>query len=116
MWSGVNQTIHAIVTGRIIIDGYEANVGIKLNNFVYNVISAWYNEDKAEYLSFQPTTAPAPASIVDGITYTWDRDIKDLESLYLKIDTYYKSLLPGSAPALAPAPASMSAPAPARFL
>lgn len=54
MWSGSghNQSIHAIATGaRSLSDGTTQNVGIKLNAFVYNTLSAWYNEDASENLS-----------------------------------------------------------------
>lgn len=59
MWSGNNQSIHSIVTGaRTLSDGTTQNVGIKLNTFVYNTISSWYNEDETEQLPL----VPAPPS------------------------------------------------------
>ena len=63
MWSANNQSIHAIVTGaRTLSDGTTQNVGIKLNAFVYNTLSAWYNEDASENLTLVPVPPSSPAS------------------------------------------------------
>ena len=65
MWSGSghNQSIRAIVTGaRTLSDGTSQNVGIKLNSFVYNTLSAWYNEDASEKLTHVPLPPSSPAS------------------------------------------------------
>ena len=63
MWSENNQTIHSIVTGAVTVsDGTTLNVGIKLNDFVYNTISNWYNEDASESLPLTPAPPSSPAS------------------------------------------------------
>ena len=63
MWSSDNQSIHAIVTGaRTLSDGTTQNVGIKLNPFVYNTLSGWYNEDASENLTLVPVPPSSPAS------------------------------------------------------
>ena len=63
MWSENNQTIHSIVTGAVTLsDGTVENVGIKLNAFVYNTISGWYNEDASESLPLTPAPPSSPAS------------------------------------------------------
>ena len=67
MWSGSghNQSIRAIVTGaRTLSDGTVQNVGIKLNAFVYNTLSAWYKEDASETepLTRVPVPPSSPAS------------------------------------------------------
>lgn len=63
MWSGDNQTIHAIVTGAITVDdGDTLNVGTQMNAFVYNTIAQWYNEDSSEALPLTPAPPSAPAS------------------------------------------------------
>lgn len=65
MWSGRghNQSIRAIVTGaQTLSDGTTQNVGIKLNSFVYNTLSAWYNEDASENLTHVPMPPSSPAS------------------------------------------------------
>lgn len=62
MWSNTNHSIRAIVTGAITIsDSTTVNVGIKLNAFVYNTISAWYREDASETLPGHTALAQAPA-------------------------------------------------------
>ena len=52
MWSSNDQSVRGIVTGaRTLSDGTTQNVGIKFNAFVYNTVSAWYNEDTSEPLA-----------------------------------------------------------------
>lgn len=63
MWSANNQTIHAIVTGAVTVDnGDTLNVGTQMNDFVYNTIAQWYNEDSSEALPLTPAPPSAPAS------------------------------------------------------
>ncbi|DBA99843.1 hypothetical protein WJX77_006939 [Trebouxia sp. C0004] len=63
MWSQNNQTIHSIVTGAVTVsDGTSHNVGIQLNDFVYNTIVGWYNEDATEPLPLTPAPPTSPAS------------------------------------------------------
>ena len=63
MWSSNNQSIRGIVTGaRTLSDGTTQNVGIKLNAFVYNTLSSWYNEDASEPLALVPVPPSSPAS------------------------------------------------------
>ena len=78
MWSQNNQSIHSIVTGaRTLSDGTVQNVGIKLNAFVYNTISGWYNEDATESLPLVPAPPSSPAprrSYNDNAAAGWFSD------------------------------------------
>ncbi|KAL3138251.1 hypothetical protein ABBQ32_006069 [Trebouxia sp. C0010 RCD-2024] len=75
MWSGNNQSIHSIVTGAVTLsDGTTQNVGIKLNTFVYNTISTWYNEDSTEQLPLvpaPPSTQAPHRSFNDNAAASW---------------------------------------------
>ncbi len=63
MWSENNQTIHSIVTGAVTLsDGTNLNVGIQMNDFVYNTIAGWYNEDASETLALTPAPPTSTAS------------------------------------------------------
>lgn len=63
MWSENNQSIHSIVTGAVTLsDGTNLNVGIQLNDFVYNTIVGWYNEDATEALPLTPATPTSTAA------------------------------------------------------
>ena len=63
MWAQNNLTIHSIVTGAVTLsDGTNLNVGIQLNDFVYNTIVGWYNEDATEALPLTPAPPSSPAS------------------------------------------------------
>ena len=63
MWGQTNQTIHSIVTGAVTLsDGTNLNVGIQMNDFVYNTIVGWYNEDATETLPLTPAPPTSNAS------------------------------------------------------
>lgn len=68
MWTADNQTIHAIVIGAVTVNvdnGDALNVGTQMNNFVYNTIAQWHNEDSSDALSQAASDwSPSPCPIV----------------------------------------------------
>ncbi len=63
MWSENNQTIHSIVTGSVTLsEGKNLNVGIQINDFVYNTIVGWFNDDATEAVPFTPMPPTSTAS------------------------------------------------------
>ena len=45
MWTKNDNIIRGIVTGTVVTnDGNVMNVGLEINNFVYNTIVQWFND------------------------------------------------------------------------
>ena len=99
MWSNDNQIIRAIVTGdRTLSNGTTLNVGIRLNDFVFNTISTWYNEDAALAQAPSSAAAPMPASVAAPVAAPMAAS----------------SAASSAALMAAPAPAPMAAPTPTK--